>query len=286
MGERCAVPARGARSIDEPGRSDQLSLSFEPLLPAAPETLRPMLPRPAPGPFDSADHLFEPHWGGRRALAFLEPAVVETSGGAFLTADGSPSVRLFDDGHDLAPRLPELAGLALRLEGTSAVLDGELVVVDRAGRADASALERRLAGGLGRPVAYLVFDILSLDGRLLLSWPLARRRRELARVVRSGPEVVVVPATLGEGRALHEAVAAQGLSGVLARVRSSPYLPGIRSRLWRTFAAGAEGDSDPSPVLSDDDAALATEEPVTANAPVLAVIERLPLLDEPVEPDR
>ncbi|HEY3524115.1 MAG TPA: hypothetical protein VGK63_10440 [Candidatus Limnocylindrales bacterium] len=283
MGERCAVPVRGARSIDERARWDQLSLSLQPLLPAAPETLRPMLPRPAVGPFDSADHLFEPHWGGRRALAFLEPAVVQTSGGAFLTAAGTPSVRLFDDGHDLAPRLPELAGLALRLEGTSAVLDGELVVVDRAGRADAPALERRLAGGLGRPVAFLVFDLLYLDGRLLLSWPLARRRRELARVVRSGPEIVVVPATAGEGRALHEAVAAQGLGGVLARARSSPYLPGIRSRLWRTFDATGEAATDAAQPTNDD-AALAIDEPATPNAPVLAVIERLPLLDELGEP--
>ncbi len=285
MGERCAAPVRGARPIDEPGPGDQLSLAFEPLPPSAPATLRPMLPRPAPGPFDSADHLFEPHWGGRRALAFLEPAVVETSGGAFLTADGSPSVRLLDDGRDLAPRLPELAGLALRLDGTSAVLDGELVVVDRAGRADAAALERRLAGGLGRPVAYLVFDILALDGRLLLSWPLQRRRRELARVVRSGPEVVVVPATHGEGRALHEAVAAQGLVGVLARVRSSPYLPGIRSRLWRTIAATPEAAPEGAADETADAGAPGLDEP-PANAPVLAVIERLPLLDEPFEPER
>ena len=32
-----------------------------------------MQPRPADGPFDSPDHLFEPNWGGRRVLAFLEP---------------------------------------------------------------------------------------------------------------------------------------------------------------------------------------------------------------------
>jgi bifunctional non-homologous end joining protein LigD len=283
MGERSAVPVGPARTGDDPARWDQLSLALQPVLPAPPESLRPMLPRPAATAFDSTEHLFEPHWDGRRALAFLEPAVTETSGGAFVTAGGSPSVRLLDDGRDLAPRLPELAGLALRLDGTSAVLDGELVVVDRTGRADPAALERRLSGGLGRPVAYLVFDLLYLDGRLLLSWPLARRRRELARVVRSGPEVVVVPVTVGEGRALHAAVAAQGVGGVLARVRSSPYLPGVRSRLWRTIAAesaAAPAGDEAGPVRAESEPI----EPASANAPVLAVIERLPLLDDLGEP--
>jgi bifunctional non-homologous end joining protein LigD len=257
----------------------QLSLELEPVRPLAPESLRPMLPRPAPAPFDSSEHLFEPSWGGRRALAFLEPAVTETNGGAFLTASGGPSVRLLaDDGRDLAPRLPELGALALRLDASSAVLDGELVVVDPSGRADASALEGRLAGGLGRAVAFLAFDLLYLDGRFLLAWPLERRRRELARTVRSGPEIVVVPATVGEGRALHDAVAAQGLGGVLARVRSSPYLPGVRSRLWRSVSAGSEaaietGDPPPDAAPNDGDGR-------PANAPVLALIERLPLLDE------
>jgi bifunctional non-homologous end joining protein LigD len=251
--------------------SDQLSLELEPVTPAAPEALRPMLARLAPAPFDSPDHLFEPFWGGRRVLAFLEPAVTETSGGAFLTAAGTPSVRLVDeDGEDVAPRVPELAALALRLDAGTAVLDGELVVVDRAGRSDLAALDRRLGGALGRPVAYLAFDLLYLDGRPLLSWPLQRRRRELARVLRAGPEVVVVPATVGEGRALFDAVTAQGLAGVLARVRTSPYLPGIRSRLWR-FVPAVEPGAEPSAEATDDELAVAP------NAPVLAVIERLPL---------
>ena len=52
----------------------------------------------------------------------------------------------------------------------SAVLDGELVVVDAAGRADADALAARLAGGAGRPVAFLAFDLIAARR------PLAPRR--------------------------------------------------------------------------------------------------------------
>jgi bifunctional non-homologous end joining protein LigD len=245
---------------------DQLSLRLEPeipTLPNLPATLRPMLPRPLPEPFDSTAHLFEPSWGGLRALAFVGPA----------EAAGTGDVRVVDgDGRELAAALPELAGLAVRVDARSAVLDGELVVVDAAGRADEAELTRRLRGERGRPVAFLAFDLLHLDGRSLLSAPLDRRREALRKVLRPGDEVVAVPAIAAEGRALYDAAAAQGIAGIMARQRSSPYLPGVRSRLWRFIAAGAEGI--PAGVADDDSAEAST----TAAAPVVALIRRLPLL--------
>src|SRR5258708_34458535 len=61
--------------------ADQLSLRLEAdQLPDLPD-LRPMLPRPLPEPFDSADHLFEPWWGGERALVSIGPADVAGAGG-------------------------------------------------------------------------------------------------------------------------------------------------------------------------------------------------------------
>ena len=180
---------------------------------------------------------------------------------------------LFVDGEGRTlPPLAELAGLAVRVDARSAVLDGELVAVGASGLADSEELARRLAGERGRPVAYLAFDLLHLDGRSLLSAPLTRRREALRRVLRPGDEVVAVPAIAGEGRALHEAAAAQGIAGIMARQRSSPYLPGIKSRLWRFV-----------PTLSPVGAATAPSEPepegqVAASAPVVALIRRLPLL--------
>lgn len=249
---------------------DQLTFELEPELPALPAVLRPMLPRSASAPFDSPDHLFEPAWGGRRALAFLEAAVSEAEGGRFLTVSGAPSVRLLDPGmRDLAPRLPELADLPLRVDARSAVLDGELVVVDAAGRANGLGLDERLAGRPGPAVAYLVFDLLYLDGRPLLRQPLHRRRALLRKVLAPGTSLVAVPAIAGEGRALHEAATAQRLAGVMARRRDSPYLPGIRSRLWRFVAAGAF----PAVSLLGEEQTL----PEAGGAPVLALIARLPL---------
>jgi bifunctional non-homologous end joining protein LigD len=246
---------------------DQLSLRLEPdvpTLPNLPVMLRPMLARPLPEAFDSTEHLFEPSWGGLRALVFVGPA----------DTPGAGDVRILDaDGRDLTSALPELAGLAVRIDSRSAVLDGELVVVDPDGLADNAELERRLAGERGRPVAYLAFDLLHLDGRSLLSAPLDRRRQSLRRVLRPGDEVVAVPAIAGEGRALYDAAATQGIAGIMARQRSSPYLPGVRSRLWRFIAVGAAATSVDRSVGEAD-----APEPATSTAPVVALIRRLPLL--------
>jgi len=248
---------------------DQLSLRLEPdlaPLPNLPDGLRPMLFRSTAEPFDSADHLFEPAWGGTRALAFVGPADVP----------GSGDVRIVDaDGRDVGAALPELAGMAVRLDARSAVLDGELVAVDEAGRADPAELARRIAGEPGRAVAYLAFDLLHLDGRSLLTMPLHRRRDLLRRVLHPGDEVLAVPAIAAEGRALHEAAAAQGIAGVLARQRTSPYLPGTKSRLWRFVAANPPAKrKNPEPGLAVADASPSA----AAAAPVVALIRRLPLL--------
>ncbi len=248
--------------------ADQLALPLDATadrLPDLPE-LRPMLARPLPEPFDSEEHLFEPWWGGVRALVYVGPA----------EEAGSGDVRVVDaEGIDRTKALPELAGTAVRVAARSAVLDGELVVVDVNGRADAPALAARLDGGPGRATAFLAFDLLHLDGVSLLNQPLVKRRAALRRILRPGDEVVAVPAIATEGRALFDAIVAQGLAGMMARQRQGPYLQGVRSRLWRLIPAAAG-------TITDAELAAAPEEPAatSATAPVLAMLSRLPLDDE------
>ena len=249
--------------------SDQLSMRLDAVLPNPPPGLRPMLARPLPEPFDSEAHLFEPMWGGARALAVIGPADVAGAGDVQLVAE---------DGTQ-GPAPLDLAGIAGRVAARSAVLDGEIVVVDEAGRLDEEELARRLAGEPGRSMSYLAFDLLHLDGRSLLNLALERRRRLLRQVLRPGDEVVAVPAIATDGRALFEAVTAQGLRGVWARQRSSPYLPGVRSRLWRTVEVGAVGPSKLEQRVAAAQMAAATD--ITGGSGrserVLALIRRLPL---------
>jgi bifunctional non-homologous end joining protein LigD len=256
---------------------DQLSLRLDAAVPNPPATLRPMLDRPLPEPFDSPAHLFEPMWGGVRALAFIGPGA---------TAGGGDVTFVREDGVPILPTPIDLAGLAARVAAHSAVLDGELVVVDPEGRLDADELARRLAGEPGRPLAYLAFDLLDLEGRPQLSLPLSKRRELLRKVLRPGDELVAVPAIVEEGRALFAAVAAQGLAGIRARQASSPYLPGTRSRMWRSIAvAPAKAGKGAARAVAGtaSSATAAADAARVSEAPVLALIARLPLglEDEP-----
>lgn len=270
---------RGA--MTDPGAvTDQLSLRLDAALPNPPANLRPMLARPLPEAFDSPHHLFEPWWGGVRALAIIGPA--DSPGTGEVTLVG-------EDGRLISPLPVDLSGLAVRVAARAAVLDGEIVVVDPTGRLDADELAHRMRGEPGKPLAYLAFDLLDLDGRSLLSVPLDRRRELLRRVLRPGDELVAVPAIAEEGRALFAAVVAQGLAGVRARQRASPYLPGVRSRLWRSITVApdrkARRQAGPAATTANAEGDAMALEPAPRGATVLALIRRLPLgLDEPTDP--
>jgi ATP-dependent DNA ligase len=243
--------------------SDQLSLSLTGDVARLPRSIRPMLPRPADAAFDSDDHVFEPRWGGRRALAFIEPDG---------TARG-PRLRLIDEnGRDLTGHFPELATLPDLVGDLPAILDGEIVMPDKVGRMDEEALVARIADGRmdGTTPVYLVFDLLWASGRPNIAQPLLGRREHLARIVHASAELVVLPGVVRDGVDLYFAVTQQGLRGVMARHLRSPYLPGRRSGLWRWIAS--QPGEMPLHAVPDPIAAPPTR-------PVLALIQRLPLED-------
>jgi bifunctional non-homologous end joining protein LigD len=192
-----------------------------PLLP--PAGLRPMQPTAARElPADQAGWAFEPKWDGYRALAHL------VAGGLRLRSR---------NGVDMAGWFPELAPLAEALGGHAAVLDGEVVAIDPAGRPSFEALQRRMGDRAGRrargaPVTWLAFDLLWLEGRLLTGLPYTQRRALLESLEIAGPAWQTVGSFPGAGTALLAATGEQGLEGVVAKRLHSPYLPGKRTRSW------------------------------------------------------
>ena len=79
------------------------------------------------------------------------------------------------------------------------------------------------------PASYVVFDVLYLDGELLVELPLSERRERLESLKLEGPSWQTPAIHMGDGEALLEASAAQGLEGVVAKRLDSPYEPGRRS---------------------------------------------------------
>jgi bifunctional non-homologous end joining protein LigD len=118
-----------------------------------------------------------------------------------------------------------------RLPCANAVVDGEIVALDQAGHSRFQLLQNGGEDAAG--LAYYVFDILHLDGRLLTGEPLEERSRILARLLRkSGPLVRASPVFKVEPSALFEQARRNGLEGIIAKRPGSPYEPGRRSGAW------------------------------------------------------
>jgi bifunctional non-homologous end joining protein LigD len=140
----------------------------------------------------------------------------------------------------------------------AAIVDGEMVALDRDGRPSFSLLQdlsglRGLAATRGerrtgedpRPppsgtLVYHAFDLLHLDDWDLTLVPLEERKRLLQLVLREHPSVRYVSHVLAHGEDFQAAVVKQGLEGSVAKLRHSRYEPGQRSRAWLKIKARRE----------------------------------------------
>jgi bifunctional non-homologous end joining protein LigD len=192
-----------------------------------PDDLRPMLPTRGKLPSKEREFGFEIAWGGLRTLLWSEPGHVRKA-----------EARGVDD---VVMRFPELRRLARKLGPTEAVLDGELVVLDDEGRPNPDGLrERKRAGSDSvarrlarqRPATLMIFDLLFLDGHLLLDLPYEERRNQLEELDLAGERWQTPSYHRGEGGKLLEAAKARRLPGLIAKRLDSPYEPGRRSKAW------------------------------------------------------
>jgi bifunctional non-homologous end joining protein LigD len=190
--------------------------------------MRPMLATPGDvrtGPPTGPDWAHEIKWDGIRLLADV----------------GAGGLRLLTrSGRDIARALPELAGIATLTDDL--LLDGEAVamvggrpsfghVVDRV-HTTSPTVAAQLAAS--RPVTYIAFDLLRLDGMRLTGLPWSARRAALEELLDDVPGVLVSP-VYDDGAELLAATADQGLEGVVSKRRSAVYLEGVRSTDWLKF---------------------------------------------------
>lgn len=177
---------------------------------------------------------YEMKWDGVRAVVYVD----ETSSNG--TAGGGVTVFSRND-RDVSVSYPELQPLGGVLAGREAVLDGEIVAIDDAGRPSFGRLQQRmhvtdprLALRLSQsvPAVLLLFDILRLDGHSVLDQPYSTRREMLEELALSEAFVQTPPAfDTSAVDALHASEVA-GLEGVVAKRVDSVYRPGQRSPDW------------------------------------------------------
>ncbi|TQL69674.1 bifunctional non-homologous end joining protein LigD [Nocardioides albertanoniae] len=194
-----------------------------------PPMLRPMLATPGDHPPLGDAWVHEVKWDGIRLLGASE--------------EGRTQTRLVTrNGNDATPAWPEIATGPER----DVVVDGEVIALNDAGLPDFRVLMDRMHNRDARraarfaeriPATYMVFDLLRLDGRLLVEEPWAERRKILERLVESGDlSSWQVPQTYDDGQMLHAVTREQGLEGIVSKRRSSRYRPGERTKDWVKLA--------------------------------------------------
>ena len=155
---------------------------------------------------------------------------------------GAKVTLLSRTGHDLTGGFAAVVAAIRALPHADLVLDGELVVFDRAGVSRFQLLQRRGVDPRTRPV-YVVFDLLRVDGRDLRAQPLGERRRRLLEVLpkRAGP---LMPSRQlrGDGESALAVARDKGWEGVIAKLRDSPYEIGQRSTAWRKVKVRGEAE--------------------------------------------
>jgi bifunctional non-homologous end joining protein LigD len=191
-----------------------------------PELVEPMLASLSTLPSDESKWAFEVKWDGVRAIAFSQPGRMRL---------------LSRGGNEVTGAYPELRALNCALGSHAAILDGEIVAFDEAGRPSFAALQprmhlrgeaavRRLAQT--SPVTYVLFDLLWLDGHSLMELPYIERRARLDTLALDGEGWCAPSFYAGEGTALLAATREQGLEGVMAKRLDSRYAPGRRDGSW------------------------------------------------------
>ncbi|NUS06765.1 MAG: hypothetical protein HOV97_29890 [Nonomuraea sp.] len=168
----------------------------------------------------------EMKWDGVRALAYIE-------GG---------SVRLMSrNTKDITPAYPELQLMAGSTGGRAAVIDGEIVAFDEAGRPSFEALQPRMhqrnpaaVAELTRvvPVTFMAFDILHLDDDSVVGRPYTDRRELLENTLRPGYRWEVPVWFADHADRAFDSSRQLGLEGVVCKRLGSPYRPGRRSGEW------------------------------------------------------
>jgi bifunctional non-homologous end joining protein LigD len=182
----------------------------------------PMLPTLVEKPFNSRDWLFETKWDGVRAICAVTRQQV---------------LAVSRTGRDLLSQFPELSKLRSAFKTLPVVIDGEIVSLDKKGRSSFQRLQprlNRLQGETdpGAPVSFVVFDLIVIGTDDLRQEPLEERKARLKKNVRPGNAFVIFSDHIKtNGIKLFEKARRQGLEGIVAKRRDSPYRSG-RSRDW------------------------------------------------------
>src|ERR1700694_3878545 len=188
-----------------------------------PEIIHPMLATLVDEPFSDPEWIFETKWDGFRSICF-----VKNGKARFVSRNQI----------EMTAQYPELAEVGKQVEAKEAILDGEIVALDKDGMPRFQLLQPRVGRKSGLEalrghghIVYYVFDLLYLDGFDLMSCPLVERKEALQQILRPASFIKLSEHIVGDGEAFFKQIEKFHLEGMIAKRAASPYVQ-KRTKDW------------------------------------------------------
>ncbi len=157
---------------------------------------------------------------------------VKYDGYRALLAIGGGAARAYTrHGLDWSDRFAPIVAAARDLAPGGALIDGEVVALDHAGRPSFSALQAALQDDSGA-LRYFAFDLLSEGGEDLTTLGNRERKARLSALLENvGTPIHYAEHVERGGEALFDRLCADGYEGIVSKAADAPYR-GRRSRAW------------------------------------------------------
>src|SRR3989449_337655 len=188
-----------------------------------PEIINPMLATLVDDPFSNPEWIFETKWDGFRSICF-----VKNGKSRFVSRNQI----------DMTPQYPELADVAKQIDAKEAILDGEIVALDKNGMPRFQLLQPRvgrksgIAALLGQGhIVYYVFDLIYVDGYDLMPCPVIERKAMLEEILSPANFIKLSDHIVGDGEEFFEQIEKFHLEGMIAKRAAGHYIQ-KRSSDW------------------------------------------------------
>lgn len=174
-------------------------------------------------PFSNPEWIFETKWDGFRSICFIRHGKAR-----FVSRNQL----------EMTAQYPELAPVAEQINAQEAILDGEIVALDKDGMPRFQLLQPRggRKGGVealrGKGyIVYYAFDLLYRDGYDLMSCPLIERKAVLEEILSPSSFIKLSDHIVGDGAEFFEQIEKFHLEGMIAKRAASHYVQ-KRSSDW------------------------------------------------------
>ena len=139
------------------------------------------------------------------------------------------------NGKDWTEKFGNVADALRSFPATTAILDGEIVIVDKEGRTSFQQLQQSMKGGV-RTFVFQIFDLIFLDGFILTKAPLRERKALLEELFAAGKIKSNGPLRYsdhveGNGAQFFKQACEFGIEGIISKLADAPY-ESTRSKSW------------------------------------------------------